>query len=161
MGATVAAICVAMSDAIGAIAPVTYPGDRFRESRSEGAGDFLAWCEDNPAAAWRRFQVRGAGVEPPPAVSSTSEEWRRSLFEIIVAYPLTHRAGELGAVDRDRLIESDMRQLEASIGQHGGAVLHAAGASWMPDGYQVSRLPGQACDFLVVHQTCGYWRTFA
>lgn len=157
MTTTVAIIRDRIAAVITALSPTYLAGDKFRTYQAEGPGDFVAWAEQT-IAGWRRFSVRDLGAESEPRVSDASVEWREAVFEILIAYPHTHRAGEQNALDRDDAMRADQLQIEAAIGQHGGANL-AGIATWVADGYAVDRLMGLACDFLSIRQRMGFYRS--
>lgn len=96
--------------------PVYIETTRFLRFRQEGAGDIFVWSEANPSACLRRVSVRSIGEDEPPAVSNTDYEERRAVFEVVLAYPQTHRYGAANALDRDDVITSDWREIDFQIG---------------------------------------------
>lgn len=104
---------------ITALAPTSDPGVRFLQSRDESAANFPAWCEANPAACLRRFQVRSGGARGQPDVSNVDVARHEASFVIRIAYPNTHRYG--GGRDRDDVMDEDFRKIDVSIGLFGRA----------------------------------------
>ena len=137
-------------DVVEALKATYLPGSKFRRYLNEGAGDFVDWCEDNPASAFRRFQIRFDGVQATPAVSDTEHEERTVRLTTIVAYPHDARAGGRQALDRDTAIDRDADLLEGAIGLYSRlnfAPPHPDACWWEGD---TTRVAGAACDFLVI-----------
>ncbi len=84
-------------------------------ARNEEAANFEEWCEKNPAAAFRRFQVREIGEDEPPLVSHFTVETVRVRYRIAVAYPQTHRYGPQNAMDRDDVMNQDWTKIKNAI----------------------------------------------
>jgi hypothetical protein len=101
------------------LAPTSLSSDKFRRYRNEAGANFSDWAESQPAAAFRRFQVREVGDDELPDVSDTTTERVTATLEIIVAYPQTHRTGPANAMDRDDVINQDWKSLNASVGIYG------------------------------------------
>lgn len=151
---SLALIRQSMCTAVKAILPLLHSGDPFREHDS--SVPFLEFCEQNPASAWRLFYIRGTGAEEPSEVISDLE-WVWTEMECAVAYPRDYRAGDLMGNDLDDLIESDLRQLNATIGTAGYSTLeNAASGTVMTQG--VRREEGEACLFGVLTLRVGFWR---
>jgi hypothetical protein len=129
---------------------------------NELAGNFRKWADGNATAAHRRFQVRDIGKDQPPAISNTDVEARLVEFEITIAYPQTHRWGGENALDRDDVMSQDQHQIEHAIGAAGRANFTP---DTYPDAYwregETTRVIGRACDFLVIRQTMGFFRSMA
>jgi hypothetical protein len=132
----------------------------FRRYLNEGKGDFLAWAEDEPASAFRRFQVRHTGVTGPPLVSNTDYEALQATFSIVVAYPQTARTGRHQALDRDDLMDRDFIQIDNAVGMNGRGNFSppSPDACWRA-GERATRVIGQACDFLQINYTYEYVRS--
>ncbi len=139
-------------DVIEAIVPTYALGTktRFRRYPNEGKGDFVDWCEDNPESAFRRFQVRFDGTRQTPAVSNTDQEERVVRLTTIIAYPHNARTGALQALDRDTAIDRDMDVLDGAIGLYSRPNFSPPfpDACWFEG--DVTRVPGNAVDFLVI-----------
>lgn len=105
---------------IEALTPASLSADKFRRYRNELGADFETDTESNPAAAFRRFQVREADDEQPPLISSLTQETVRTRFEIRIAYPQTHRYGAANAMDRDDIAKQDWKQIKYAITGTGG-----------------------------------------
>lgn len=101
------------------LTPTSLSGDKFRRYRNEGDGDFEAWAEKNPAAAFRRVQCRQTGGDSRPEISNTTEERIRTRFEVRVAYPQNHRYGAGNALDRDDVMNQDWLKINYAIGEYG------------------------------------------
>ena len=130
----------------------------YRAWRNEGQANFRAGANAGPAAAFRWFQVRDVGTDGPPEVSNTDVEYRTVIFEILVAYPQTHRYGEDNALDRDDIMSEDQHQIEQAVGLSGygnftGSNPHA---TWREG--ETEREVGAGCDFLVIRQTMSFYR---
>src|SRR4051794_29604355 len=82
---------------IEALAPSSLTRDTFRRYRNEEAADFRTWAEKSPPASFRRFQVREAALDGAPNVTYLTQETIRTEFELLVAYPQTHRYGAANA----------------------------------------------------------------
>lgn len=158
MTTTAAAIRDRIVALIEALTPTSLVGDRFRESRNEGAAAFAAWCEGpGKAAAWRRFQVRSTGEFQSPVVSNTDVELHYVTFEVRVAYPQTHRAGRAAALDRDDVMREDQVLIESTIGLRGYANFASPHpvASWVEG--STTREVGEGVDFLVITQRMTFY----
>ncbi|HEY1813015.1 MAG TPA: hypothetical protein VGG74_11780 [Kofleriaceae bacterium] len=142
---------------IAALAPTSLP-DRFAPFRNEEAADFATWASQNADAAWRRFQVRDTGDYTPPAVSNTDVSEEIVTFAIYVAYPQTSRGGAKNALDRDRVMKEDQRQIDEAVGLGGAANFTDPfpNASWR--GSKTTRKVVAGVDMLVVTQTMGFWQ---
>lgn len=129
--------------------------------RNEGAGDFIDWAEDNPQAAFRRFQIRDTGESSVvPDVNNTDIVGKWVDFEVIVSYPQTLRAGDDAALARDALMTDDERLIDNVIGLQGypnfvgGSVPNASLTE-----QRARRVVGKGVDFLVVTLTYHFYRT--
>lgn len=130
---------------------------QFIEFLNEGAADFVAWCEANPTACLRRYQVRDTGKLQRPQVTNGDAEERLVTYEIKIAYPQTERFGAAGALDRDDAIRDDQLQLEAAIGMAAGGNFIAPfpDATWRSSSTAIKR-GAAGVDFLVITQTMSY-----
>lgn len=157
---TTASIRDRILDVIDALTPAVMTSPRFLRYRHEGAGDFVAWAEQQPAACLRRFSVRSFAAPSVPLVSNTDVEVVRVVFEVTIAYPQTHRYGAQNALDRDDVAEADRKQIENAIGLNGGAnfVSPYPPATWV-DAQPAVLLQGQSVDFHVLRQTMEFART--
>lgn len=117
--ATVESIRDRVYTLIEALVPTTLSRDKFRRYRNEDGGRFDDWAEANPAAAFRRFQVREVGDDNLPDVSDTTTERVQTMFEIQIAYPQTARTGPANAMDRDDVQNQDWKLINAAIGLYG------------------------------------------
>lgn len=158
---TKSAIRDRMIAVISALVPSSLSDTLFVPYRNEDDGNIKPWCETNPAAALRRFQVRtvvdAAGYKPV-AVSNSDLEENYGVFVVTVGYPKNARAGDVdgAALGRDDLIDEDRRMIEKAIGLDGAANFTPATA----DATYREHLPtieaGSACDFLVIRQTMSF-----
>jgi hypothetical protein len=149
---------------VASIDPVSLIGDRFIDSRNEFSGDFREWAETNPAAAFRRYQVRADGHDEPPTVSNTVIEERRVVFEILIAYPQNHRYGDDGAMDRDDVIDEDWDYLDFNLGICGKVNFTSTDTGsydCTPLGCTKEIERGDVCDFLVIRAEYQYQRALA
>jgi hypothetical protein len=116
--------------------------------------------ETGKANAWRRFQVRDTGSFGPPAVTNLDRELHHIWFEVVVAYPQTHRAGQDGALDRDDVMRQDQIQIETAIGVRGSSNFRSPYpvASWV-EAEETQREVGDGVDFLVIRQRMMFYET--
>lgn len=137
-------------DVIEALVPTYVPGSRFRRYLNEGDGDFVDWCEDNPASCFRRVQIRFDGTIATPEVSNTEHEERAVRLTTIIAYPHNARTGGRQALDRDTAIDRDADLLEGAIGLYSrpNFVPPFPDACWFAG--DTTRVAGAAVDYLVV-----------
>lgn len=152
---TVAAIRDTMTTAISALLPHSLQGNPFKLHRQHG--DFRAWAEQNPGGAFRQFSVRGSGTIAPPEVTNTDVELVSTEIECVVAYPMDFRGGPKMVHDRDDLIESDLRQIDNTIGTNGYATIETA-VSGTVTTIEATREEGQACVFAVLRLKVGFYR---
>lgn len=165
---TAAEIRSRIIDVIRGLARAELASTPFVPYRNEGRGDFRQWCEENPAKALRRFQVRDTGDDQPPAVSNTDHEEREITFVALVAYPQTGRAGQQGALDRDDLMSGDQHRIEFAIGMCGRANFAPPhpDACWRAESSsgarsRTARLIGENVDYLEITQTMTFRRRMA
>lgn len=140
------------------LVPSVLERDRFKPYRNELAADFADAAEASPQC-FRWFQVRDTGRFGSPLVSNTDVTARYVTFEILVAYPQTHRTGPQNALDRDDAMDADELELEQTFGMHGYQNFNGiAGpqASWVES--NIARAKGTGVDFLVISQTMRYHR---
>ncbi len=116
---TIAAIRDRISTVIAALVPTSLVTDRFKPYRNEGAGDFVAWVTANPATALRRFQVRCLTPATEPTVSNLDVESVTAIFGVLVTYPQSARYGAQNALDRDDVMDQDLKQIERNVGLGG------------------------------------------
>lgn len=156
---TAAAIRDRISTVVTALTPTLLSSDRFRESRNEYAANFREWVLGSPAGAFRRFQVRDIGEDTPADSSNTTEELRAATYEVVIAYPQTHRYGDQAALDRDDVMSADQHQIETAIGMRGTSNFTSSNpnAAWVSG--STAREVGDGVDFLVITQTMRFWRT--
>jgi hypothetical protein len=153
---SLASIRDTMITTVAGLTPTTLSGNRYKK-HDQRMSDFRAWCEQNPGPAFRRFSIRGTGAQEPPEVTNTDVEWIWTEIEAVVAYPLDFRGGPQMTLDRDDLIEEDMRQIENAIGTNGYSTIESAGAGTVTTS-SIEREPGQACDFGVLRLRTGFYR---
>ena len=151
-------------------AAARYPGVRYVHQRNQGlsaarntglresSGDFVTWADDNPAAAFRRFQVRDTGDEVPPDVSNATEESIEITLEVRVAYPQTARTGRENALDRDDCIAKDWLKLNYTFGIYGAANFTGANDCTPLGATRVVDRIGKV-DFLVVTARFMFYRS--
>ncbi len=143
---------------IKALTPTTLSSDKFREYRNEGAANFDDAMEKNPAAAFRRFQVRQVGDEEDPDVSNTQFEAVVLSLEIRIAYPQTHRYGPANGMDRDDVINQDWLRVNFAAGIYGRGNFTGS-YDCTPLGAVKTRESGGAIDYLVVRARYRYQRS--
>lgn len=156
---TIAAIRDRMETVIRGLTPQSLSGDLFAPSQNAGDGNFRDWAAGSGAAALRRFQVRDVGDMGPPMVSNMDIERRDVIFEVIIAYPQSHRYGAQGAIDRDDVIEMDTLQIEGAIGWRGGQNFQGSSpnASWVSG--TCARERYDPVDFLVFRNIMSFYRS--
>lgn len=142
---------------IESISPSILSSDRFRHSQDEGDGDFATWAETNPPGAFRRFQVRDAGVDEPPEITDLRASLLKATLVITVAYPHTARAGREWARDRDDCIDEDWRKILLAIGPGHGAAnffgAHDCAVVSCTKGVEI----GETCDLLTATADLHYY----
>lgn len=149
------------------LTPTTLPADKFRRHRAERDGRLEDWAEAHVTACLRRVSVREVGPEEGPTVSNLTEERVRTVIEIRVAYPQSHRYGRDNARDRDDVIKEDWKKIKYAISGDGGAA--RGNFSTVTDGsYDCTPLPAtmefdraQGVDYMVVRWPIEYTRTTA
>lgn len=158
---TAAAIRDRIIALIEALIPRELAGDRFVVFRDDDDADFQPWCEANPQAAFRRFQVRDLAPDRPAQVSNMDVEERMVTFTIAIAYPQTARAGRLGARDRDRIRTADRHQIETAIGMRGAANFQPPNpeAGWISSDAEDEPVLGKGVDFQMITQTMRFMLT--
>jgi hypothetical protein len=146
-------------DVIEALTPSAMAHPLFLRYRQEGAGDFYAWCEQQPAASLRRFSVRYFTAPTEPTVSNTDVERVRVQFEVAIAYPQSHRYGGQNSLDRDDVAESDRNQVRNAIGLNGGAnFIDPYPPATFVEALATTMLQGQGMDFHVIRQVMEFAR---
>jgi hypothetical protein len=135
---------------IKALTPTTFARDRYVPHRNDGNGDLIAWAQKNPAAAFRRYQVRYQGADIAADSGDTSFEGRWVRIAITVAYPQNNRTGSGATMDRDDVASGDRFQIEQAIGLSGDYSITSDGygAKWLTG--PSSRIRGQGVDFSVI-----------
>lgn len=145
---------------IRGLTPRLLEHDRFEVYRDEEDADFVEWTEAHVQGSLRRFQVRSTGSIPPPDVTNTDVEALTVTFQILVAYPQTHRAGRDNARDRDDMMSADLHQIQQTVGLNGYRNFTGIGgnpdASWITG--ENSRVIGNGVDYLVIRQTMRFFR---
>ncbi len=131
---------------------------KFISARNEEAADFEEWCEKNPAAAFRRFQVREVGEDGEPDVSNTTEEAVETIFEIRIGYPQTHRYGPQNAMDRDDIAKEDWKLIKQTIGANGRSNFSGS-HDCTPLGGERERERGGKIDYSVIRVRFRYQRS--
>lgn len=145
---------------IEALAPTSLTKDKFRRYRNEGGADFEGFAEKDPAAAFRRVQVREVGDDEPPLVSNTTVERVRVRYHVVIAYPQTHRYGPNNAMDRDDVMNQDWKSINYAIGIYGRGNFSGAN-DCTPLGAVKSREQSGAVDYLVIAAEYEYQRATA
>ena len=151
---SVALIKQSMTTAILAITPLLNSDERFREF--DASQDYPTWCEQNPAAAGRVFFIRSTG-DVRIESDNSSQRWEVTEIECAVCWPKDNHAGDGMGNDRDALIESDLLQIDNTIGTAGYASLETAVSGTVRTIGQ-SREETDACVFGVLRFEVGYWR---
>jgi hypothetical protein len=156
--ATAESIRDRIASVMESLTPTSLTSTKLRQHRNEGDALFEDWCEKNPAAAFRRFQIREVGDDEPPLVSSVTQEIVRVRYEIRGAYPQSHRYGPQNALDRDDVLNQDWVSINRAVGIYGRANFTGA--------YDCTPLPavktreqGAKVDYLVVTVEYEYIRS--
>jgi hypothetical protein len=159
---TAGAIRQRIIDVIKGLAPSSDTEIPFKPYLNQGAAAFRADCEQAPQGCARRFQVRDVGIDQPPPISNTDVEEREVTYEVVIAYPQTHRWGSGAALDRDDAMSADQHQIEHAIGMCGRANFTSP---TYPDAFwrsgETIREVGNGVDFLVITQTMGFKRSMS
>lgn len=143
-----------MVTAVLDIDPLLLSDERFRVF--DASQDYLTWCEQNPAAAGRMVHIRPTG-DVRVESDNSSQRWEVTEFELAVCHPKHNHAGDDMGHDRDALIESDLLQIDNTIGTAGYASLETAVSGTVRTIGQ-SREETDACVFGVLRFEVGYWR---
>ena len=160
MTTTPAAVRDAMVTEVRALTPTVAADVTFRHFQEDRRVDFRDFCEANPQAAFRLFAIRNLGPQQPPEVTNGDVEWIETMFECVVAYPVSNEYGEQGQLDMDDVIDSDAAQIRAAIGTTGYATLDVTtggAASVTDNGYEFE--DGTACRFLRVELNVSMYRS--
>jgi hypothetical protein len=158
--ATASAIRDRIASVLESLTPTSLTSTKLRQHRNEGDALFEDWCEKNPAAAFRRFQIREVGDDELPVSSSVLEERVRTRFDLRVAYPQSHRYGSANAMARDDAMNEDWSKINASVGIYGGANFTGT-CDCIPLGAIKSRETGAKIDYLFVTIEVEYLRATA
>lgn len=156
--ATVEAIRDRIYTAAEALAPASLSDVKFRRYRNEGGADFQDWAERNATACLRRVQVREVGDDELPDVSNTTEEAVEVQFDVMIAYPQTHRYGPNNAMDRDDVMNQDWLKLNYAIGIYGRGTFSGS-SDCTPLGAVKTREQGAKVDYLVIRARYRYQRS--
>mgnify|MGYP003510524320 FL=1 len=149
-----ALICRSMITAVKAIDPLLHGDLRFTEHDSSVG--FAEFCERNPGAVRRRVFIRGDGTFELDT-STADKEYGWTTIQAAVAYPRDWFAGPERGNDLDALIESDMKQLEHTIGINGYPRLEQAVDGCVSESTP-TREEGDACIYGLLTMRVGYWR---
>lgn len=98
------------------LVPKSLNGTRFVPEREEL--DFVAWADDNPQAAFRKFAIGDSFTEEIPEVFLT-ESWDDAIVSILVAYPKTLALYGQGRSSMRSVIREDRNQLKDNLGDAG------------------------------------------
>ena len=139
---------------IAALVPSTEARTGFRHGRAEA--DFRRWCEANPAASFRRFEVRLADQVYEP-LSTTSVDEQRLTLTVVVAYPHGDQQSRRAALGRDDVQRADRHQIEAAIGLIDLANFVDPRAKWTSG--TTTRTRGTGVDFLTIRQDFTFYRS--
>jgi hypothetical protein len=153
---SLASIRDTMATTVIGLTPPVISSKRFTKY-DHRVSDFRAWCEQNPTGCFRKFSIRGTGTQSPPEVTNTDVEWINTEIEAVIAYPLDFKGGPQMTLDRDDLIEDDLRQIENAIGTNGYQTIESAGAGTVTT-IEATREEGQACAFAVLRLAVGFYR---
>jgi hypothetical protein len=159
MTTTVAEIRATMADTIRALTPTGIITPRFTAWQEDTLRTpFRLWAEKNPLAAFRRFSLRVLPGVEPAGVHDYSRRRETARLECVVAYPMDHRYGALGAVSLDTILAADMALIVDAIGTKGYATISpAADAVVTDEGHTVEDI--EACRFGVAVFTAEYYRS--
>lgn len=126
---TLAAVIDVMRTAVVAITPTFNSSVPFKDSSGKHSAnvDFRDWCEQNPLASFRWFQIRRVSGITPPFVSNLDLEETEAEVQCTVAYPIDNRYGTDGAKEMDDVIAADSKLIHYEIGTPGYATIETAG----------------------------------
>lgn len=141
-----------------ALTPTSLADVEFRRYRNEGNADFVTWAASKPDACFRRFQVREVGEEANPLTSNTTEERLPLEFEILIAYPQSHRYGAQNAMDRDDVAREDWKKIKHTIGIDGRGNFSSTN-DCTPLGATRTRESQDTVDFMVIRATFEFLRS--
>jgi hypothetical protein len=158
MASTAAAIRDRCHALIEALTPTSLSSTKFRRYRNEGDGNFDDFAETNPAAAFRRFQIRDDGSEDPPEVSNTDIDLRHITLIVRIAYPHTGRYGADQALDRDDVMDQDWGLVNGKLGIYGRSNFSSSN-DCTPLGATREVMRGASVDVLEVTARYSFYRT--
>lgn len=114
--------------------------------------DFRSWCDANPQAAFRRFQIRDIGTVPGSEVYDAQQAWHVTEMECVVAYPRDYRYGSQALLDLSDVLWEDLNEIDNTIGTNGFATTAVTTT------IEKTTEEGAACVFGVLRLRCEFWR---
>lgn len=114
--------------------------------------DFRTWCNANPNAAFRRFQVRDVGTVSGSEVYDAQQAWHVTEMECVVAYPRDFRYGAQALLDLDDVLWADLNAIDNAIGSSGNATTACVTT------LQKDTEEGAGCTFAVLRVQTEFWR---
>lgn len=119
--------------------------------------DFRTWCNANPQAAFRRFQIRDVGTVAGSEVYDAQQTWHVTEMECVVAYPRDYRYGRDALIDLDEVLWEDLDDIDNAIGSNGAAAVTTATVTTL----EKTTEEGAACVFAVLRLQTEFWRATA
>ena len=123
---TIGAIIKQMETTIRGLTPALLDDVAFRIMSTRR--DFEEWSETNPAASFRRYQIRDVGEYEPPTISNTDVEMLTTELELTMSYPMDLSGAYADSTvppddrqDVEDLMRQDMHQIRDAIGINGSA----------------------------------------
>lgn len=157
IGTTARDIRDAMRSAVRALVPNLRADLKFRAYLEDG-GDFRDYAERATSSVLRMFSIRDAGTGREPGAIGGDLELVERDWELVVAYPkaAAGEAGVRGALSLEDMMESDARQLKATVGTAGFQTLGLSQACVINDAPRISALA--ACTYMVIPLRVTFWR---
>ncbi len=119
--------------------------------------DFRTWCNQNPTAAFRRYQIRDVGSVGGSEVYDSQQAWHVTEMECVVAYPRDYRYGHDALIDLDEVLWEDLNAIDNAIGSNAAAGATTACVTTIDKTTE----DGAACVFAVLRLQTEFWRATA
>jgi len=117
--------------------------------------DFRTWCDANPNAAFRRFQIRDVGTVSGSQIYDAQQAWHVTEFECVVAYPRDYRYGSQALLDLSDVLWEDLNELDNQIGTNQAAAATTATVTTL----EKTTEEGAACVFGVLRLQVEFWKS--
>lgn len=119
--------------------------------------DFRDWCNANPQAAFRKYQIRDVGSVAGGEVYDAQQTWHVTELECVVAYPRDYRYGTQALHDLSDVLWEDLNALDNAIGTNSASGATTATITTLSKDTE----EGAACVFAVLRLQTEFWRSTA